>query len=104
MVNHPLIAANPQLLSEILWGAAAQMVKAVAKRRNLPNRSHRELFRAVRALAHQTDDDELLPEFGTIEKLHVNFYDGEMTDAEIEKKRTVTLQFISKMQSLLNAP
>lgn len=104
VVNHPLIAVNPQLLSEVLWGAATQMVKATAKSHNLPSSNHRELFRAVREFARQTADTELLPEFGTIEKLHVNFYDGEMSDAEIEQNRIATFQFVAKMQNILNAP
>lgn len=104
MVNHPLIAANPQLLSEILWGAATQMVKATAKSHNLPSGNHRELFRAVREFARRTADTELLPEFGAIEKLHINFYDGEMSNAEIEQNRVATMQFVAKMQNILDAP
>lgn len=104
VVNHSIIATNPLLLSEVLWGAATQMVKAVAKGHNLPGGNHRELFRAVREFARQTADTELLPEFGAIEKLHINFYDGEMSDADIERNRIATLHFVAKMQNILNAP
>lgn len=103
IAEHPLIAANLPLQSEVLWGAAAQAVKAVAKSSNLPSESHRELFRAVREFARRTADADLLPEFGNIEKLHINFYDGEMDAAEIARHHRTTTRFVAKMQRILNA-
>lgn len=103
VADHPLIAANLPLQSEVLWGAATQVVKAVAKSNNLPCGSHRELFRAVRELARRTADADLLPDFGNIAKLHINFYDGEMDAAEIARHHRRTTQFVAKMQRILNA-
>ena len=101
--DDPLIAANLQLQSEVLWGAATQAVKAVAKSNNLPCGSHRELFRAVRECARRTEDAYLVREFGNIEKLHVNFYDGEMGSDEIARHRRTTTRFVAKMQRIINA-
>ena len=73
-LEHLHIYGNPQLLSEVLWGAATQMVKAVAKRHNLPNGNHRELFRAVREVgANIEPDPDLIREFGRVGQLHENF-------------------------------
>ena len=104
MVDHPIITTNRQLQSEILWGVATQLVKAAAKQQNLPNGNHRELFRAVRELGRLTGDSDLLAQFGDIERLHVNFYDGEMENAGIAQRRLVLSRFIAKIQSILNAP
>ena len=104
IANHPLIAANLPLQSEVLWGAATQAVKAVAKNSNLPCGSHRELFRAVREFARRTADADLLSDFGHLEKLHINFYDGEMDAAEIAKHHRTTAQFVAKMQRILGNP
>lgn len=105
IIDHPLVAANPQLLSEVLWGAATQMVKAVAKTHNRPNHSHRQLFHAVRWIGRNAaHDPDLLNEFGRIEELHVNFYDGEMNRADIAERRSATIQFFAKMQRILASP
>ena len=101
--SHSPISTNGQLQSEVLWGVATQLVKAAGKQENLPNSSHREMFRAVRELARRTDDPDLVPQFGDIEKLHVNFYDGEMVENDIAERRLVLTRFIGKIQRILNA-
>ena len=103
IVDHSLIAANRQHQSEVLWGVATQIVKAVAKLHNLRNGSHRDLFRAVRRIGSYTaNDPDLIHEFLSVRELHVNFYDGEMNDAEIEERRAITIQFVAKMQRILD--
>jgi len=104
ILNHPLVSRNPQLLSEVIWGVATQMLKAVAKMSDLPCETHREMFRAVRQIgANVTSDDELIREFGSAEELHKDFYDGEMSSDEIARDRAMTARFIIKMQRILDA-
>ena len=103
IADHPLIADNLQLQSEVLWGAATQMVKAVAKSSLLPCESHRELFRAVRECARRTADASLLREFDNIEELHVNFYNGELSSDAVADLYDDTTGFVAKMQRILNA-
>ena len=99
------VVANGQLRSEALWGAATQMVKAVAKAHNRANRSHRQLIYAVRWIeANAANDPELASDFSRIERLHVNFYDGELSDAEIDDLHDATAQFVAKMQRILGNP
>ena len=100
----PPVAANGQLRSEALWGAATQMVKAVAKAHNRANRSHRQMLYAVRWIeANAANDPELADDFSRIEKLHVNFYDGELSNDEIARLHHTTAQFVAKMQRILDA-
>ena len=101
----PPVVANRQLRSEALWGAATQMVKAVAKAHNRANRSHRQMIYAVRWIsANAANAPELPTEFSRIERLHVNFYDGELSDAEIDDLHDATAQFVAKMQRILGNP
>ena len=62
--------------SEKLWGAAAQMVKAIAQKRGWPHRTHGDLFSAVSCLVKETGDDDLSALFHTASGLHTNFYEN----------------------------
>ncbi len=105
VVSHPLAASNRQLLSEILWGAATQMVKSVAKAHNLRNNSHRALFRAVSRIDTRLAPNQgLMLDFNSAEELHVNFYDGDMGDVEFEERRDATIRFVAKMQRIPATP
>lgn len=62
--------------SEKAWGAVAHFVKAVARERNWPNRSHQDVRRNATRLVRRSDDpiqNALL--FEAVENLHVNFYE-----------------------------
>lgn len=58
------------------WGAAAQMVKAVAQRRGWPHDEHRLLVRAIGQLVEETRDEELAQCFNAAGELHRAFYEG----------------------------
>ena len=67
--------------SEKGWGAAAQMVKAVAACNGLEHHGHKDLFRVVSGL----DDDQLRVNFGLANSLHSNFYEGWMDKALVKR-------------------
>ena len=67
--------------SEKGWGAAAQMVKAVAVCKGLEHHGHKDLFRVVSGL----DDDQLKVNFGLANSLHSNFYEGWMDEALVKR-------------------
>lgn len=58
-----------------LWGASAQMVKALAGRRGWDHSSHRSLFQVIDRLASETQDIELRDLFLEAGQLHTNFYE-----------------------------
>ena len=64
--------------SEKGWGAAAQMVKAVAETQGWRHRTHADLYRTVNRLAAGQTDDELPRVFRSANALHQNFYEGDM--------------------------
>ncbi len=62
--------------SEKGWGAAAQIVKAVAEHRGLEHKSHRDLFEVVSSL----NNERINAGFSFANTLHINFYEGWLTE------------------------
>lgn len=62
--------------SEKGWGAASQMVKAIAEARGWQHRSHAALFSAVDRISRETGQPEIRRLFDVASSLHVNFYEN----------------------------
>lgn len=71
-----LDAGDVRQASEKGWGAASQMVKAVAELRGWQHRSHASLFATIDRLVQETGDEELRRLFNGAGQLHVNFYEN----------------------------
>lgn len=65
--------------SEKGWGAASQMIKAVAQVRRWPHDEHRYLTAVVSELATENRDEELVLCYSSAETLHRTFYEGSVT-------------------------
>jgi len=87
--------------SEKAWGAAAQIVKAVAAREGRELRSHGELHREVARIAKELGDEEVRMLWQSAGMLHQNFYEnwlpGEMVEGNIRDVK----RFIEKLRQLL---
>ena len=79
-----LASGDARQASEKGWGAAAQMLKAVAEQRGWQHNSHGALYRVVDRLVQETNDREIHNLFHVANGLHVNFYENWATDASIE--------------------
>ena len=82
MTTQTYQAAAWELLAQALakgWGAAAQMVKAVAQQRGWTHTNHGALFTAVNRLVRETGTPEIEPLFSAASALHVNFYENWMS-------------------------
>lgn len=86
--------------SEKLWGAAAQMVKAVAERRGWRHDSHHRLFEAVNRLADETGDRELRVLFQLAGSFHFNFYEQTFPREFIEEGADRVDEFLGKLERL----
>ena len=89
--------------SEKGWGAAAEMVKAVAAVRGWDHGGHRELFIVVSRLVTETNDRELRYQFGLAGQLHTNFYEGWLDRATVEDVLSQVTRFVENMEGLLAA-
>ena len=83
------------------WGAASQMVKAVAEERGWDHTRHRDLFAAVFRLSRETGDREIARLFEPANLLHTNFYEGQMKEADVEDALERVSQFVDKIEALL---
>ena len=86
--------------SEKLWGAVAEMVKAVAEARGWRHYSHRELRNAIQQLAAETTDAELRLLFAAAEALHANFYENWMDAATVRGHAGDARRLIEKLRPL----
>ena len=86
--------------SEKGWGAAAQMVKAVAERRGWEHRTHAALFRVVSDLAEETADDEIRDLFAVANSLHINFYENWNTAENVAQHLVSVERFVGKLGPL----
>ena len=87
--------------SEKGWGAASQLVKAVAEKRRWDHKSHHDLHDAVSILADETEDDDLRLQFGSAASLHINFYEGWLDRPTITLHLHQVNQLMTKLKGQL---
>jgi uncharacterized protein (UPF0332 family) len=86
--------------SEKAWGAAAQMVKAVAAKKGKELKSHGDLWRFVLEVAGE--NDELRRLWHVANTLHQNFYGGWIPPEGVRRAVEDVKQFINMMKKLLD--
>ena len=89
--------------SEKGWGAAAQIVKAVADEGGLDHRHHARLIRLAQDFAQETGDRDMEIQFSIAQQLHGNFYEGMLNHDEIEWRLQSVERFVEKVERLLRA-
>ena len=86
--------------SEKGWGAAAEMVKAVAEARGWPHTTHRDLWRAVHRVAEEAGDPQMLDHFTHAGSLHMNFYEGWLSQLAVERGLANVEELLRKLGAL----
>ena len=86
--------------SEKGWGAAAEMVRAVAEARGWPHATHRDLWRAVNSLAEEAGDRQMRVHFHTAGSLHMNFYEGWLPQEAVEDGLSQVEELVGKLGAL----
>ena len=89
--------------SEKLYGAAVQVVTAIAQQRNWRYDSHRSTKNVVYRLAREYNDSSIVSEFSVAEKFHWSFYHDSLEPYEIEAERPIVHQFVARMSALADA-
>ncbi len=87
--------------SEKGWGAAAQMVKAIAEQRGWRHNSHPRLHQIVDTLVKETGDSQIFNLFQVAGYLHTNFYENWQTDHMIESGLRDVQILLEKLDPLL---
>jgi uncharacterized protein (UPF0332 family) len=83
------------------WGAAAQIVKAVAAREGRELRGHAELWRFVDELAKRLNNIELRRLWRTADALHQNFYENWVLPDDVKYAIEDVKEFIEKLRKIL---
>lgn len=90
--------------SEKLWGAATQIVKAIAVKRGKALRSHEALFKFVETLADELKDDSIISLFHVASSLHQNFYEDWFPPKTVLRGAGDVKKFVKKLIPLLGLP
>lgn len=90
--------------SEKLWGASAEIVKAIAAHRGLELKTHADLWTFTTKLSSELGDPEILKLFATANYLQQNFYENVMTLEAVRASAEAVNQFIERAEKLLAEP
>ena len=88
--------------SEKGWGAAAQMVKAIAEHRGWEHKTHRQIWQAVRRLNDENREIALSVLFRSANHLHSNFYEDIDAADDVGDALNDVEQFIHLLEPLTN--
>ena len=86
--------------SEKGWGAAAQMVKAVANDRGMEHHSHRSLLITAQNIENNLGGDAAT-QFAFAEQLHRNFYEDTLDRAGVTMRLEQVASFVDSLDRLL---
>ena len=85
--------------SEKAWGAASQMVKAVAAKNGLELRSHGELHKFVSKISKERGDEEIRRLWRSAIVLHQNFYENWLPEDMVIDSIGDVRKLISKLRT-----
>jgi len=87
--------------SEKLWGVAAEILKAVAAKRGIELRSHRDLWEFADKLADELKDPDIIKLFSVASALHQNFYEAWMPPRAVKRNAEAIKQLNEKLEKLI---
>jgi len=87
--------------SEKLWGATAEMIKAVAAKRGLVLGTHRSIAEFVNGLDREYPDWKLADKYAHSNSLHINFYEDWLPPELVEKSSVAVKEMMALLRKLL---
>ena len=100
-VDGELADGELEVACEMLWGAAAQSIKAVAQQRGWPHGEHRLLRMAVDRLIRAGAPPYLLGQYLMASDFHQGFYgDRIFSRGQIRRAKELVSDFIRTLESL----
>ncbi|ODS34428.1 MAG: Archaeal PaREP1/PaREP8 family protein [Candidatus Scalindua rubra] len=86
--------------SEKLWGATAQIIKAVALKRGKKLRSHEAIIKYADKLSEELNDKSILVHFSVANSLHQNFYENWLSPKMVIQDAKIVEKLIKKLRPL----
>ena len=96
-----LARGDARQASEKGWGAASQMLKALADVRGWAHRTHNNLYEAARLLSEEANAPQFLALFRMAGRLHTNFYEGHLDIDDVAAYLQAVTQFVDRTEALL---
>ena len=88
--------------SEKGWGAAAQMVKAVAEDRGWRHQTHAALHEIIERIVRETGDNAIGKRFKVAGYLHQNFYENWAGEDSVADGLDEVRDLLDRLEPLLN--
>ena len=95
-----LAAGDLRQASEKGWGAAPQIVKAIADRRGWEHKTHRHIWVAVRRLTDENPSMGLTRLFRAANHLHSNFYENIDSASDVAEALDVVERFVGLLEPM----
>ena len=83
-----------------VWGAASQIVKALAAKRGKALRSHRELHEFVSEIRRELKDPEISTLWLSANSLHQNFYEN-LPEETVKDGMENVRKFVKRIKELI---
>ena len=96
-----LTAGDLMQASEKGWGAAAQMLKAIAEQRGWEHGRHRHLSRVASRVRAETGDRDVFRWFQAAESLHGNFYEDQLSAEDVAESLNDVQALQDRLATLL---
>ncbi len=92
---------NTMIAAELLWGAVAQTLIAVAAINEWPCQGHSGYFQVARRLAEQQPDIPWQSDIAAADQLHRHLYNGTLGHAELDSRRSAAQRALHRALALL---
>ncbi len=86
-----------QKAGEMMWGAMASILKAVAAKKGKKVEGHSQLFTLAAKLTKNLDDKQIYTAFLEASHLHKNFYESDITEKELRLQIKSIAKTIGKL-------
>ena len=90
--------------SEKGWGAAAHTVKAIAEQRGWLHERHGHLFGVAGRVADELEQPRIQDLFRLASTLHTNFYEGWLTEEDVERGLGQVEELLSLLEGAMSNP
>ena len=88
-------------VTELLWGAVAQGIKALAAARAIHLRRHADLRDFTARMGKEVGDSSFSRAFSDAERMHANFYDHFLSPADVVGHMQATEDLLGRLEEQL---
>ena len=93
---------NTHIAAELLWGAAAQLLRTVIDTDpTLEFKEHDSYRQAARRVEELSPEPFDVTDYNAANRLHVHFYQGQLTDKDLKYCRRITKRLIRGLKAYL---